>query len=408
MSNVRGKIFCQRCKSANELGEDLCGRCGTRLMLMVEPSAARFEGRAVAGGMEEHLLERVTAIENNISRVIDKLEKMAELMLKQSRSVYFDHALLDTLVTVLDASGVVSRLSLEEGWRERRRGAAEDEGGEPKSPREELCESVLAQYSGEDRETFALLVRDGFAVSENVKASVRLLERAAALAPDNAPLNRFLGEHFFRKGRTMPARDYLARALVADPESGRLHLLLGLACGDEGESERARVLLVEAVRRVGSSFAAHCALGRLAAAEAEADWKAALTEFKLALAARACPEAHYLLGLACFNLGRDRTALRHLSKAVGLDEAYGAAFYLLGLVQLRLGERDEAARAFESARVLDPEEPRYLDACKNLSRAAKAPAPSLFEHKGRGSRRLVTGGDERLAAALRADALGNA
>src|SRR5215208_4553999 len=128
MSNVRGKIFCQRCKSPNELGEDLCGRCGTRLMLLVEPSAARFEGRGVAAGMEEHLLERVTAIENNISRVIDKLEKMAELMLKGSRSAYFDHALLETLLTVLTESGIIDRRKLEAARRDRSNGAEGPEG----------------------------------------------------------------------------------------------------------------------------------------------------------------------------------------------------------------------------------------------------------------------------------------
>src|SRR5256714_14978888 len=69
--------------------------------------------------MEEHLLERVTSIENSISRLIDKLEQMAELMLKQSRSAYFDHALLDTLVTVLSEAGVVSRERLQAIWRER-------------------------------------------------------------------------------------------------------------------------------------------------------------------------------------------------------------------------------------------------------------------------------------------------
>src|SRR5215212_3691989 len=121
MSNVRGKIFCQRCKSPNELGEDSCGQCGTRLMLLVEPSGARFESRGTGGGMEEHLLERVTAIETHISRVIDKLEKMAELMLKQSRSAYFDHELLDTLIDVLGESGAISRQRLAELWRERRK-----------------------------------------------------------------------------------------------------------------------------------------------------------------------------------------------------------------------------------------------------------------------------------------------
>jgi tetratricopeptide (TPR) repeat protein len=373
-------------------------------MLLVEPTGARFEDRsALTGGMEEHLLERVTAIENNISRVIDKLEKMAELMLKQSRTAYFDHALLDTLITVLGEAGIVSRERLQAIWRERR---PKDEAPiEDRSSYDELYDGVLAEYRGNERELFERLVQDGFREVERGRegAGVRRLERAAALAPDNAMLNAFLGEHLFGMGRTAPARDYLARAFASDPENGRLPLLLGLACGDEGEAERARELLRIAVSRLGPSFAAYCALGRLAAAES--GWKDALGYFKAALAVRPCPEAHYLLGLACFNLRRDRTAARHLAKAVGLDGSYGSAFYLLGLVYQRLEESEDAARAFESARSLDAHELRSVDARKGSSRPTGDPL--LFESKGRGRRRLVTGGDERLAAALRADALGS-
>jgi Flp pilus assembly protein TadD len=406
MSNVRGKIYCQRCKTANQLGEDLCGRCGTRLMIMVEPTSARFEDTSVAGGMEEHLLERVTAIENNISRVIDKLEKMAELMLKQTRSAYFDHALLDTLITVLGESGIISRQRLEAIWRDRR-----GEPGTPDNPstaRAILCDSMIAAYDGDDREFFTQLLRDGFHEidSGRVDAGVRKLERAAALAPDNTLLNKFLGEHLLRKGRTAPARDYLGRAYAADPENARLPLLLGLACGDEGEPGRARELLRTAVTRLGPTFAAFCALGRLSAAES--DWKAALGDFTVAHAVRPCPETLYLLGLTNFNLGRNRVASNHLKRAVRLDKNYDEAFYLLGLAQLRLGERAEARSAFESARTLCPKEPRYRLSVKNLSRAAEPEAPSLFEAKGRGRRRLVTGGDERLAAVLREDAFGSA
>jgi tetratricopeptide (TPR) repeat protein len=201
-----------------------------------------------------------------------------------------------------------------------------------------------------------------------------------------------------------PARDYLERALAADRENGWLHLLLGLVYGDEGEPERARQLLKDSVILGGPNFAAHYALGRLAAAES--NWKVALSEFRLAQATRPGPEAHYLLGLANFHLGRDKTALRELRKAAGLDAAYAEAHYLLGLVLLRLGERDEARKAFESAASARPEVRPYRDASENPDAAAP---PALFETKGRGRRkRLVTGGDERLAAALREDALGKA
>lgn len=407
MSNVRGKIFCQRCKSPNELGEDSCGQCGTRLMLLVEPSGARFESRGTGGGMEEHLLERVTAIETHISRVIDKLEKMAELMLKQSRSAFFDHELLDTLITVLGESGAISRQRLAELWRERRKKETGD--GEVETEKRSrvagIIEVVLEHYAGEEREQFAGLVREGFGEIEkgSVAAGLRRLERAAALAPSNGPLNHFLGVQLYRKGRTAPARDYFERALSVDKDNGWLHLLLGLACGDEGEAERARQLLKDSVILGGPTFAAHYALGRLAAFES--NWKVALSEFKLAQATRPGPEAHYLLGLANFRLGRDKTALRELKKAVGLDEAYAEAHYLLGLVQLRLGERAGALAGFEAAAAARPDVQLYRDACEEPEAAA---APALFETKGRGRRRLVTGRDERLAAALREDALGKA
>jgi tetratricopeptide (TPR) repeat protein len=407
MSNVRGKIFCQRCKSPNELGEDSCGQCGTRLMLLVEPSGARFESRGTGGGMEEHLLERVTAIENNISRVIDKLEKMAELMLKQSRSAFFDHELLDTLITVLGESGAISRQRLAELWRERRKKETDEAEAEPeKRPRDEgMIRVVLKHYAGGDGGEFARLVREGFGEMEQgrVPAGLRRLERAAALAPENGPLNHFLGMHLYRKGKTAPARDYFERALAADKDNAWLQLLTGLACGDEGEVERARQLLNESLFNNVSTFAAHYALGRLAAFES--DWKGALSEFKLAQAMRPGPESHYLLGLANYNLGRDKTALRELKKAVGLDAVYAEAHYLRGLVLLRLGEREQAREAFESAAAARPEAQSYRDACERPEAAA---APQFVETKGRGRRKLLTGGDERLAAALREDALGKA
>jgi tetratricopeptide (TPR) repeat protein len=406
MANVRGKIFCQRCKTGNELGQDLCSRCGTRLMLMVETSSARFEDRSSAGGMEEHLLERVTAIENNISRLIDKLEQMAELMLKGSRSAYFDHVLLETLLTVLTESGTIDRRKLEAAWRER---SGSDEAlADSKRRRRELCEKIIEEYRGDAREEFERLVGEGldeFAKGRDA-GGVRALERAAALAVGNVPLDIYLGEHFLREGRATRARTYLARAHDAEPDNARVVLLLGLACGEAGEVSRARELLRDALARLGPSLAAHCALGLLSASES--DWKTALAEFKLAHAARECPEALYLVGLAQYNLGRFAAARAALKRALKLDEAYGAAQYLLGLAQLNLGERARATAAFESAAAAEPQEELYRAARRARSRTPKLSPPSPFGVGVRGRRGFLTGGDARVAALLRADALGRA
>ncbi|MCA1632803.1 MAG: tetratricopeptide repeat protein, partial [Acidobacteria bacterium] len=276
------------------------------------------------------------------------------------------------------------------------------------SRRKILLEEILARYVGPERELFARLIGDGLALFEENKTAqgVRLLERSAALAHDNAPLNAFLGEHFFRKGKNALARDYLARAHAADPEDARVRLLLGLACGEVGEAGRARELLVESLRRAGPSFAAHFALGRLSAAES--DWKTALAEFKSSLAARPCPEAQYMLGLANFQLGRNRLALRHLTKAVESDPRYGEALYLLGFVHLRLGEKKRAGAAFALAKEQDAYEVgAEASAGKKTVRVQRSGTPPGAAAVGRDKRRLITGGDARLAAVLRDAVLGN-
>jgi tetratricopeptide (TPR) repeat protein len=199
------------------------------------------------------------------------------------------------------------------------------------------------------------------------------------------------------------ARDYLARASAADPQNPRLCLLLGLVCGDEGDAPRAKELLRQSLSGGHHTFAAHYALGRLHAAES--DWRAALAEFKLALAARKCPEAHYILGLVYYHLGRDRTALRHLRRALEMDAEYGEAMYLLGLVQLRLGERERAAESFAAARAAEGSAPQTTRQRKRVPRLEDLPPPALLRQTYKGRKRLLTGGDTRVAAALRDDAL---
>ncbi len=404
MQHRLGRIYCQRCLVANSVEQETCTRCGTRLMLVVEPSALRFEEDAATGiDYEEHLLERVSVLENQLARLAEKLEQSVELLLRQTRSSYTDHTLLASLVETLGEAGAINMRALQARWRERRELDTSKSG--EKSRRKGLLDEILSRYDGPERDLFARLVGDGLELFERGKLAqgVRPLERAAALARTNAPLNTFLGEHFFRGGRNALARDYLSLAHAAEPEDVHVQLLLGIACGEEGEAERARELLVETLRRAGPSFAAHFALGRLSAAES--DWKTAIEEFKRSLAARPCPEAHYMLGLANFQLERNRLALRHLTKAVEADPRYGEAFQLLGLVYRRLGERKRSGAAFALAKELEAGEVSPRAAGKKTPRAGRPVTPPKAAAGGRDKRRLITGGDARFAAALREDAL---
>jgi tetratricopeptide (TPR) repeat protein len=100
-------------------------------------------------------------------------------------------------------------------------------------------------------------------------------------------------------------------------------------------------------------------------------------------------------------------ALRHLRKAVEMDSEYPAAFYMLGLVLSRTGEHERAKDAFSAARAVAGHDPRYRAVSrKQMQNATDAPQLSpLFNASGQAKKRLVTGGDRRLAEVIHREAL---
>src|SRR5256884_2733254 len=108
--------FCQKCRAANPLGQEFCLRCGTRLMLVVQPPSMRV-GLAETTPNEEHLLERLTILENTMARLAERLEQGLKLLLRQSETAYTNHALVKSLIEILNECGVVDQTRLESKWR---------------------------------------------------------------------------------------------------------------------------------------------------------------------------------------------------------------------------------------------------------------------------------------------------
>jgi len=394
--------YCQKCLAANSLGQEFCTRCGTRLMIIVEPAAGRFETTDDTALSEEHLLERISALENRQARLTEKLERALDLLLRQVQNAHFDRGLVKALVGLLTDDGVIQNDQLERLWIERCQKDAEEQLETER--REELRLKILASYKGQERAAFEQCINEGFLFIEDAQLSrgIRSLQRAAEMPAPNAPLLYFVGEHFFRKGKTGRARDYLSRAHSISPGDRRVSLLLGLACADEGETEQAKQLLSTAASLGGSSFAAHYGLGRLFVAEEK--WRMALQEFKLALASKASPEAHYVLGCLYYQLSRDVLAARHLRKALEMDEDYGEAFYVLALISERAGRKELAEEYFAKAGTRASGKPNVTARTKGQRTGATVEAP-LFRLSPGSSQKLITGGDRRLAEALRQDAL---
>jgi hypothetical protein len=108
--------YCQKCCAANPFGQEFCQRCGTRLMIVVQPPSVRVDSLETTPH-EEHLLERLTILENTLARLAERLEQGLKLLLRQSETSFTNHALVKSLIEILNESGVVEHAHLESKWR---------------------------------------------------------------------------------------------------------------------------------------------------------------------------------------------------------------------------------------------------------------------------------------------------
>src|ERR1044071_7674216 len=173
--------YCQKCLAANPLGQEFCNRCGTRLMIVVEPSALRFEAGPASLSTDEHLLERISAAENRVARLAERLERSLDLLLRYAQNAYFDRSLMRSLVGLLTEDGVVETERLERMWSERcQRDTVEQEQS---VHRDALRLRILASAHVQDREAFEELINEGFVLIEDkqIPQGITKLQAAADL-----------------------------------------------------------------------------------------------------------------------------------------------------------------------------------------------------------------------------------
>src|SRR4030095_12355598 len=187
--------YCQKCLAANPLGQEFCARCGTRLMIVVEPSSARFEAGPASLSTDEHLLERISAAENRVARLAERLERSLDLLLRYAQNAYFDRSLMRALVSLLTEDGVIDSDRLERMWSERCPRDTVEQGENVGC--DELRLRILAGAGVREKQTFEELVNEGFLLIEDkqVPQGITKLQQAADLGDDNGALNLFIGEH---------------------------------------------------------------------------------------------------------------------------------------------------------------------------------------------------------------------
>jgi tetratricopeptide (TPR) repeat protein len=229
---------------------------------------------------------------------------------------------------------------------------------------------------------------------------LRTLERAAALEPQNFPLLAFIGEHFFRSDKHVLAGVYLEKAHQIASFDQRVSLLLGITSADKGELETAKTLL-EPIGET-KSFAANFVLGMIYATEKR--FVETLAAFKRALSALPNAETHYLVGSACAEVGREKTALKHFQKAVELDSNFADAWFMLGAVYLRVGEQERAKDALSQCLLARDSAAQSQAILRNPKKIAEiANTTLIFARIAQISKNLISGSSQRFVKLLRED-----
>lgn len=375
MSSTRNKVFCQNCRTANVLSRELCAQCGMRLMLIATPAVARHEDSAAQHIHEEHLLERISVLENHLAQLTEKVSQTLNLLLRQAHTAHLDQTLLEALIEVLGHARMIDGRQLQTIWHQR---SGEKTIVEPAEKiREFAREKILSEYRGDREDEFARLVGEAvdFIGRGKLCQGAVAFDRAARLDCSNSGLNFVIGNLLFAARQLAAARRCLQRALSAEPRSARAALLLGLIAAEAGELDKAETLLAKSLRQQQNVFAAHCARGLLRVLRKK--WASALVDFKRAHAVRPGAASLFLLGLAQYHGGRYLASLTALEQAAVLEPQQAIIAYWQGLVLLKLKQRARAQQLFALSARLDPRR-RLYRAASRLPSAKKPLLPQLF------------------------------
>src|SRR5689334_20991448 len=144
-------IHCQNCTTRNSLNREFCWKCGARLLV----ASGNSSSDAVIPFMEEHVLERISALEYSIKSLNKRVDSMMETIERVAASNFIDHTMIETLTDSLESAGI-DLANLEAEWRKRIDSRIlETEEVDRLGNR---MQRVMEGYRGNDRQQFGLWI----------------------------------------------------------------------------------------------------------------------------------------------------------------------------------------------------------------------------------------------------------
>lgn len=356
-------ILCQKCAAVNQFGQEACSKCGTRLMLTSTPY---YQERSGVQPMEEHLLERISALEYEITKLGERLSHLSEIVNKLVSGNFYDHKMIEAISEALQKAHVVGGKTLENLWRERvldyREESARREHFSARKQR------ILELCPEDHRERIHEKLSEGEALlfGGNPREGVKILHRLMRSEPKNYELAFLLGEYFYSTNRFSEAMQHLKKALTINPQHFDSILLWGVMLTNGGQYTQAENVLQSALKLRADSHIAHLTLGAVCASQGRQ--QKAKHHLSKAVGLAPSPSMYFTAGEISANSGWNRDAIRFYKKAIQIDPTFDEAFYKLGLVYLKSRRTRAAGKYFRTAYQLNPQESRYRDALRAHSK----------------------------------------
>jgi len=336
--------------------------------LLVASGPAPFD--AAMPMMEEHVLERISALEYSINTLTRRVDSMVDTIERVAASNFIDHTMIETLTDSLESAGI-DLANLEAEWRKRIDSRIlETEEVDRLGAR---MQRIMEGYRGNDRQQFGLWIEKSYdlLVADRAPESIHFLKAALEHDASNHELALLLAEVYFQNKEYANATESLRRVLEAKPDHFEATFLMGLVQQRKGNLREAQDRFEVAVGLKEDSSAAHASLGSLFAEVGNR--KKALKHLVTALKLKASAPVHFLLGAVYYDDGQHKRAIQHLRHATKLDPQFGEAFYQLGLLCLEMNWLKKAQECFKTAQSLNPREGRYRKRVRSFSEEATGP-----------------------------------
>jgi tetratricopeptide (TPR) repeat protein len=377
-------MYCQVCGAPNKDDQEYCVRCHQKLLVLSGPPHEDEETYEESSeenfSFDEHLLERISILEEAVKRTAETVRQLLGALHKQEKNILINQTGMSALRELLEQKSVVGWEEWSDLWESKM-----DYQLLALEKRERFVavkERIAALHHGDKRKLFLQYLEDAeYALfAFDIERAVGALESAFKLDRDNYELAYFLGETHFNEADSESALGYFARVLEVKPDHYEGLVYSGVIQYERGDHTRAEEFLKRAVAIYPDSFLPYFSLGAVYAGQG--NLAKAVFFLEKAVSVDPVPQALFLLGSCYYEMGKLTSAMKSLQEAVRHDPGFEEAHHLLGLAYLDRHWNRKALDAFRQAQRLNPKKLQYQDLVRYLSGHAGTPLPEVVGDAG--------------------------